>query len=329
MIDRLRAQQFAILLLAVSVAALPLPAKAQPYYPTKAVTIITGAGAGSAPDVILRIIADRLTQIWQQQLVILNRPGGGGLIAVQAASTADRDGYTLFMAISSTLTVLPETQSKLPMDLNRDLVPIGLLGVLPMVFAAHPSLGVSTMPELIALAKKRPGQVLYGAGRGTIPHLTGELLSRRAGIELTFIPYPTAARAAQDAITGTLSLFIEAIPALAAPVQSGSLKALAVASKTRLPNYPDWPTVAETLPAIGRFESIGWLVLMAPAGSPDTIIQKVNRDLLKVAEQHDVQQRFETLGAYVRPLAPEETAAFIRSEQDLWRPVVREVLTEQ
>ena len=299
MIDRLRAQQFAILLLAVSVAALPLPAKAQPYYPTKAVTIITGAGAGSAPDVILRIIADRLTQIW------------------------------LFMAISSTLTVLPETQSKLPMDLNRDLVPIGLLGVLPMVFAAHPSLGVSTMPELIALAKKRPGQVLYGAGRGTIPHLTGELLSRRAGIELTFIPYPTAARAAQDAITGTLSLFIEAIPALAAPVQSGSLKALAVASKTRLPNYPDWPTVAETLPAIGRFESIGWLVLMAPAGSPDTIIQKVNRDLLKVAEQHDVQQRFETLGAYVRPLAPEETAAFIRSEQDLWRPVVREVLTEQ
>jgi tripartite-type tricarboxylate transporter receptor subunit TctC len=309
--------------------AWPLVTRAQqPSYPTRPVTIISAASAGAGPDIILRIIADRLTQLWRQQVVIVNRPGGGGLIATQAVSTIDHDGYTLFMPVASTLTVLPETQSKLPIDVNRDFVPIGLLGETPMGFAVHPSLGVKTMPELVALAKKRPGEVLYGAGRGTLPHLTGELLSRRAGINLLFVPTGMA-RAAQDAITGTLTLFIEGISALAAPAESGSLKALAVASRSRLPNYSNWPTVGEALPGIGEFESIGWSVLMAPAGSPDAIIRMINRDLQQVTEQRDVQQHFETIGTYARSLSPQETRAFIRSQQDLWRPVVREVLAAQ
>jgi tripartite-type tricarboxylate transporter receptor subunit TctC len=219
--------------------------------------------------------------------------------------------------------VLPETEPKWPFDLQYDIVPIGLVGELPMVISVHPSLGVSSLPELIAFAKKKPSQVLYGAGRGTQPHLTGAMLGSRDGIELTFVPYPTVAKALNDVIGGTLTLFVESLAAQMGAIQGGSLKALAVASAKRLPNFPDLPTVAET---ISGFEARGWFALMAPAGTPEAIVQKVNHDLRIVLEQADVQQKLEMLGTYARPTSPAETAEFIRREQDLWRPVVKQVV---
>ena len=186
-------------------AALGSPALAG-NYPERPVMIVTPSGAGAGPDVITRIIADRLSHEWGRQVLVVNRPGGGGLMAAQAVSAAERDGYTLYLPLSSTFVVLPETQTKLPLDLRRDIVPIGLIGEQPMVIAVHPSLGVNSLTELIAVAKKRPGQLLYGAGRGSMPHLAGALFAHRAGIELGFIPYPTASRALTDAIGGTLSL---------------------------------------------------------------------------------------------------------------------------
>ena len=257
-------------------------------------------------------------------MLVVNRPGGGGVIAAQAAAVAPSDGHTLYLPIASTFVVLPETQAKMPLDLARDLVPIGMLGEQPMVIAVNPALGINTLAELIARAKGRPGEILFGAARGTLPHLMGEMLRRRVGLDLTFIPSPSA-RAMQDTIGGTIHVFIESMAGLSGPIQGGSLKALAVASSSRLPDFPDLPTVEEAVPGIGGFEARGWFALMAPARTPDAIVQKVNRDLRTVLGEPEVKRKFAALGTYPRPMSPEETAAFIRSEQDLWRPVVKQL----
>ena len=159
------------------------PATAEPY-PAQPVKIIIQAAAGNGPDVLARIVADRLTELWGQQALVINRPGAGGIIAGQAAATAKPDGYTLYMPSSSTFVVLPAVHPKLPFDLERDFTPIGLVGQQPMVIAASPALGVGSLKQLIATAKQRPGDILYAAlNRGTLPHLTSELFRNRLGIE--------------------------------------------------------------------------------------------------------------------------------------------------
>jgi tripartite-type tricarboxylate transporter receptor subunit TctC len=272
----------------------------------------------------VRIVADRLTQAWGRQVLVVNRPGGGGIIAAQAAAVAPPDGHTLYVPVASTFVVLPETQAKMPLDLARDLVPIGMIGEQPMVIAVNPALGINTLAELIARAKGRSGEILFGATRGLLPHLTGEMLRRRVGIDLTYIPY-SGTRTVQDAIGGTIHVCIESLAALSGPIQGGSLKGLAVASSSRLPDFPDLPTVEEAALGIGSFEAHGWFALMAPARTPDAIVQKVNRDLRSALGEPEVKRKLAALGTYPRPMSPAETAAFIRSEQDLWRPVVKQL----
>ena len=312
----------AVLALGTMAAIVGSPANADSY-PTRPVMILLPAAAGTGPDVIVRIITDRLTKTWGQQVLVVNRPGGGGVIAAQAAAAAPSDGHTLYVPLASTFVVLPETQAKMPLDLARDLVPIGMIGEQPMVIAVIPALGINTLAELIARAKGRPGEMLFGAPRGTLPHLTNEMLRRRVGLDLAFIP--TSARAVQDTIGGTIHVCIESLAALSGPIQGGSLKGLAVASSSRLPDFPDLPTVEEAALGIGSFEAHGWFALMAPARTPDAIVQKVNRDLRSALGEPEVKRKLAALGTYPRPMSPAETAAFIRSEQDLWRPVVKQL----
>jgi tripartite-type tricarboxylate transporter receptor subunit TctC len=295
-------------------------------YPTRPVTIITPAPAGSGPDVIVRIVADRLGRIWRQQVVIANRPGAGGLIGMQAAAAVKPDGYTLYMPLGSTFFVLPELHPKLPLDLQRDIVPIGIVGEQPMVIAVNPKLGVNNLPELIALAKQHPETILYGANKGSLPNLTGEVLQQRAGIKLTYVPYGNTAKATQDTVGGTLQLVIESLSGLAGPIKAGMLKPLAVASAKRVPDYPDLPTVAEAVPPMGVFEARGWFALTAPRGTPDAIVRKVSADLRAVLSQSELRTRFAALGTYARPMSPAAAADFIRNEQALWRPIVRRVV---
>jgi tripartite-type tricarboxylate transporter receptor subunit TctC len=292
-------------------------------WPTRPVKIIMATAAGSAPDVIARIVTDRLSQLWGQQLLIINRPGAGGLIAMQALATAERDNHTLYLPSSSSLVVLPETNPKLPLDIERDLIPIGLVGEQPFVIVANNELGVSTLPELIALAKKKPGELTYAANfRGSLPNMTAEMLRGRAGIELTFVPYPGAPQGLQDVMGGRVSMMVEGLAAFTGPMASNSIKPLAVTTTTRLPNYPNLPTVAETLPG---FQSRGWFVVLAPTGLPDDVVRKINADLRKVLDQPEVKSRFETLATYIRNLSPAETGQFIRAEMDAWRPIVKQV----
>jgi len=300
------------------------PAHAESY-PVKPVKIITQAPAGAGPDVILRIVADRLTKLWGQQVLVINRPGGGGLIAAQAAATtSERDGYTLYMASSSALVVLPETQAKLPFDFERDFVPIGFIGEQPFVIVVPPALKVGTLGEFIALATRRPGELSYAANlTGTLPHLTAEFFRLRSGIEATFVPYTGGAPAAlSDIMSGRISMIVESLPALSGAIQGNIVKALAVSSAQRLPQFPDLPTIAETIPG---FEATGWFTLMAPSGTPHNVVEKVSRDLHLVLEQPEAVQKLATLGTYTRPMSTAELADFIRSEQQKWKPALKKM----
>ena len=291
-------------------------------WPSRPVKVIMATAAGSAPDVIARIVTDRLAQIWGQQILILNRPGAGGLIAMQALAAAERDNHTLYLPSSSSLVVLPETNSKLPFDIQRDLVPIGLVGEQPFLIVAGNSLGVNTLPELIALAKRKPGELTYAANfRGSLPNMTGEMFASRAGISLTFVPYPGAPPALQDVIGGRVSAMVEGIAAFTGAIQANSVKPLAVTSPQRLPNMRDVPAAVETLPG---YTSRGWFVFLGPAGTPDDVVRKVNADLRAVLDMPEVRSRFETLATYIRHLSPAETGEFIRAEQAAWRPVVKQ-----
>ena len=189
----------------------------------------------------------------------------------QAAVAAEPDGYTLFDALTSTLLVLPVTQNR-SFDLNHALVPIGQAGDQPFVIGVSPSLGVNTLPELIALAKSKPGKILYAAAqRGSMPHLASELLRSRADIDIGFVPYPSTTQAVQDIVGGRISVIFEGMSALAGPIKAGWVKPIAVTSPQRLPNFPDIPAAAES---VNGYRASGWFVLMAHAGTPDAIIQK-------------------------------------------------------
>lgn len=291
-------------------------------YPSQPVKIIIQAAPGNGPDALARLIADRLAVLWKQQVLIVNRPGGGGVIAAQAAASARPDGYTLYMPSASTFLVLPVSHPEMHFDINREFASIGLIGQAPMVIAAAPSLGVNSLQELIALAKLRPGKIFYGAlGPGTLPHLTSQLFQRRAGVELTYVPYSGTPEVVRDVMSGQLGVVFDGLGALASSLKSGALKALATTSATRLAYMPELPTASETLP---DFVWLSWYPLLAPASTPHRIIEKVSTDLRSILDQADLHERLRIFGTTLRPMSPAETSDFIRGEQARWKPLVEE-----
>ena len=300
-----------------------MPAQAQDW-PVKPVTFIMPAAAGNSPDVVTRIVADRLTQIWKQQIVIFNRPGAGGLIAAQAAAGAEKDGYTLYMTTASTYTVLPiEQEGRMTVDLHAAFVPIGMIGEQPIAVAVNKDIPVTSVAELIALANKTPDGMLFGAtNRGGQSHLTGELFRDRSKANISFVHATGAAASMNDVIAGRIPIMFEGLAGLAPGIQGGGIRLLGVATQKRLPNLPELPTIAETVPGV---VSSGWLVLMAPTGTSERIIEKISADLRKVVAEPDVIERLAQLGTYTRDLTPAQTDAFMRDEERLWWPIVRQV----
>ena len=317
--------RMAVWFLAALAMVLGVPAQAQDY-PNKSVTFITPAAAGNSPDVVTRIVADKLTQLWKQQIVVVNRPGAGGLIAAQAAaaSNVEKDGYTLYMTQASSYTVLPiQQEGKMPVDMQKAFVPVGMVGEQPIAVGVNKDVPAKTVAELIALANKTTGGMLFGAtNRGGQAHLTGELFRERAKANISFVHSAGAATTVNDVIAGRIPIVFEGLAGLVPGTQSGNIRLLAVSSQKRLPNLPNLPATNETVPGV---VSSGWIVLMAPAGVPDAIIRKLNADLRKVVALADVQERFHALGTYTRDLTPAQTGEFMRSEEKLWWPIVREV----
>jgi len=318
-----------LLLAAAAVIALGSPSQAQ-NFPDRPVKIINDSAPGSATDTAARLTAERLSQIWGQQVVVENRPGAGGSLAVRAAQQATPDGYTLYVGAASTFTALkgaPGVAPNLPIELPRDFTPIGFMTIQPMFIAVSPAINVKSLPELIALAKQKPGELSYATtGRGRITHLTMELVQERAGIKLQMIPYtggPTAAMS--DVGTGRVAVVLEGYAGLAGGLNSGLIKGIAVSSQQRLDDFKDLPTVAETLPG---FVAGGWNVLLAPVGTPDAIIQKASVDLRKAMEDAEVRKKLAALGGYVQPMTPVEVNKFVQDQQTTWRPIAEKVAKE-
>jgi tripartite-type tricarboxylate transporter receptor subunit TctC len=301
---------------------LATPAQAQ-NYPASPVKIITQGAAGSGPDVVTRIVADELGKRWNQQLVILNATGAGGSVAAKQAIQAQPDGYTLYLPAASAYIVMPEMFPDLKIDMLGDFTPVGFVAEQPMVIAVSPSLGINTLAELVALSKAKPGTLNFAANaRGTIPHLTAERFKAQTGADMTHIPYPGAAAGMQDLMGGRIAVIVEGLGSLLGAIQSGSIKPLAVSSLKRLPEFPDLPTVSELLPG---FESTGWFALVAPKGTPDAILQQAHRDLNEVLVMPSVKDKLARLGTIVRPMSISDTLAYLRKEQEVWRPVVKQV----
>ncbi|HEX4408120.1 MAG TPA: tripartite tricarboxylate transporter substrate binding protein [Xanthobacteraceae bacterium] len=311
----------------LSVLALPAASavRAQTLnYPERPVTIIADAAPGSTPDIDARLCAEALTQMWGQQVIVVNHAGAFGSLATRAASEAPADGYTLFMPSLATFIAAPGIAQNLPLKLPHDFLPIGFTAENPMFIAASPALGVSTLPEFIALAKKDPGKITIAAnGAGRLTHLTGLVLQDRTGISLVPVPYNGGiASAIADVASGRVSMIIEGYSGIFGAVKAGQVKLLAVASHDRLPIFPDLPIVSETIP---DFFASGWQVLVAPVGTPKPIIDKIAADLAKVMDDPAFKEKLAKIGSYSHAMNPEQALAFVDQQQKTWLPVVEKL----
>ena len=291
-------------------------------FPSRPVKIIVQTAAGSSLDVMARLVTEQLGQIWGQQPIVVNQAGAGGLLAARATAAAAPDGYTLFMAGGSVFVVLPEVQRNVAFDVN-EFVPIGFVAEQPYTLLASNKLGVSSVAELIALSKQQPGGLDSVAGtRGGLQHLTVEWFRKRSGANLNMVHYPGPAQALNDVITGRVPVMMQTILPIAGVVASGEIKLLAIASAARLSNYSDTPTISET---IAGFTSSGWSILVAPRGTPAAVVQKINDDLRTALARPVLIRKFEEIGSYTRPMTPSELSEFVRSERELWGPIVRQI----
>ncbi|MGA7788564.1 MAG: tripartite tricarboxylate transporter substrate binding protein [Xanthobacteraceae bacterium] len=295
-------------------------------YPDRVVTVISDAGAGASPDVATRIVGAALDKIWGQQVVVVNHPGANGSIAARAASEATPDGYTLYAPALSTFVALPTVAPNLPVKLPHDFLPIGFIAEQPMFLAVNPASGITSLPQLIERAKKAPGTISIAvSGIGRMTHLTGLLLQQQAGIKLLPVPYNGGPSAAlSDVAAGRVTMIIEGYSGIIGAVNAGQVKLIGVASPQRLPDFPDLPTVAETIP---DFSAAGWLILAAPVGTPAAIVNKVSADLVKVVNDPDVRKKLSATGSYPHAMTPEQTLAFVDKQQATWLPVVKTIPT--
>src|SRR5262245_31402335 len=320
-------------LLLISIAVLctqVTDARAQSDYPNKPVRIIVDSAAGSANDAALRILGDKLSRIWNQQVLTLNQPGAGGGISAKVAAQSPNDGYTLYMPATSpflSLAGAPGVAPNLPIELPRDFVPISMVLQQPLYIGASHKSGINTIADVIRMAKEKPGQVSYAAtGRGRLTHLTMLLLEERAGVQLQLIPYAGGpAQAMNDVMSGRVPLVLDGYAGLAPAIKGDLIKGLASTALKRPPGFEKLPTIAETIP---NFFVGAWNVMLAPAGTPDPIIRKVNADLRIALADPDVSAKLAANGGFVRHSTPEEVVAFVQSEQKTWRPILQQVAKE-
>jgi tripartite-type tricarboxylate transporter receptor subunit TctC len=307
---------------AAALPVLPRAARAQAY-PSRPVKIVEPLPPASAPDIKARIIAAQLTKMWDRQVIVENRPGGGGAIAVHAVLSALPDGHTLLYAVSSVFTVLPAQKSKLTFDVNRDLIPIGLTANEGMAFAVSAKLGVNTLGELITLAKRDPYKFIIGTNpAGSLPHLAATLFVRLSQAPMTVVPSTGGTNdAIREIMGGRSHAVIEGLYGLRGAIDAGDLKALAIMSRERVPTAPDLPTAAETVPGL---IALGFSALVAPKGTPGAVVRQLSEDLRKVLEDPDTRARFEKIGGTpFHPIFAADLERFIASEQMQWWPIVR------
>lgn len=293
-------------------------------FPQRPVRLIVPYPPGSGTDIVARILGQKLSEGWSQQVIVDNRPGAGAIIGVDAVAKAAPDGYTIGIADTGPLAINPALYPKLPYNPVRDFAPVTVVATLPFMLVVHPSVPARSVAELVALAKAKPGQINYASvGNGSAVHLATELFKSRAGIDLTHIPYKGSAPALQGVLSGEASvMFVNLLSAMPL-VKAGKLRALAAAPGTRIGALPDLPTIAEAgVPGYG-FEA--WFGIVAPAGTPMPIVERLNQELRRVIALPDVRDLlvnkggFEPVGSTV-----ESFTTLIPSEMERWGKLVRE-----
>ena len=290
-------------------------------YPSRAVRVIVAFTPGGGPDIAARLVAQQLSPLWKQQLVVDNRPGAGGILGTELAARAPADGYTWVM-VSSSFAITPSLHKSLPYDPLKDFLPVSMVARYPVILVVHPALKVSTTQDLIALAKKRPGGLNYASsGNGTPSHLAAELFKSMTGAQLVHVPYKSAGPAMMDLLGGHIDLMFATLPSALGHVKNGELRAVAIGSAQRVLDLPNVPTIAES--GVRGYEASGWSGVLVPAGTPAAIVRKINADIGKVLRDPELKRRFATDGAAPTSSTEAEFAETIKTDLAKWGNVVR------
>jgi len=297
-------------------------AHAQDDYPNRTVRIIVPFAPGGSTDVVARILADKLGTELKQSFVVENRSGAGGNIGADAVAKASPDGYTLLMGTTGVLAINKYLYKEMSFDPERDLVPVSYTSLITNILVVNPQVPAKTVSELVALARAKPGSLTFASsGAGSSTHLSAELFKSMAGVDILHVPYKGSSQAITDLMGGQVTMLFDNAPSSIPFVEQGKLRALAVTSTKRLPNLPDVPTLDEA--GVKGYESLSWSGIMAPAGTPKRVIDKLNAAIEKILRDPDVKQRFASLG--VEPVGgpPEAFSRHIRAESEKWARVVK------
>ncbi len=290
-------------------------------FPNKAVRMVVPFPAGGSTDIVGRTVAQKLSEMWGQPVVVDNRPGGGTTIGTDAVAKAPADGYTLLVT-PAPFTINPSLLAKLPYDALTDFAPITLINTTPLVLVVNPGVPAKSVKELIALAKARPGKLNFGSSTiGGSNHLAGELFNAMAGVQLVHIPYKGNAPALIDLVGGHIDLIFNGVTSALPLIKGGKLRALAVTSLQRSSALPEMPTLDET--ALKGFEAVAWNGLSAPAHTPRDVIARINADVIRIVSLPELKERLKAEGSDPVGNTPEQYAAFLRAEVAKWAKVIK------
>ena len=302
-------------------AALVVPNAGAQQYPTKPIRIIALSSPASGPDIVGRLLGQKFTEAWGQQVIVDTRPGASGIIGAEIASKAAPDGYTLMIATSQAV-IVSVMYKKLPYQLLKDFSPISMVATTPFILVVHPSVPAASIGELVAYAKSKPGELRYGSGgAGSPPHLSAEIFKSMTGINMLHVPYKGVTPAMMDTVAGQVQMLISVIPAVLSTVKAGKVRALGVTSAKRSPFVPDIPAIAEAVPG---YEFIGWYSFVAPAGTPARIVNKLNAEIASILKTPEFRERLAALGAEPISSTPQELAAYMRVQTEKMRKAVKE-----
>ncbi|HEV8516981.1 MAG TPA: tripartite tricarboxylate transporter substrate binding protein [Burkholderiales bacterium] len=296
---------------------------AETAFPIKPVRIIVQFTPGTSTDILARLMAQKMSADWNQQVIVDNRPGAGGVVGTELGAKATPDGYTLTMAVSSAFGINPTLYAKLPYDAIRDFAPIANLGLTPQTLVANPSAAFKTVKEFVAAASDKPGQINYASlGSGSTSHLTMEMFRSAARIRINHVPFKGSADAHTQLIGGQIPVMFDAIPATLPHIKSGRLRGLGIATLKRSPLLPELPTIAES--GYPGFEAVGWIGIAAPAKTPAAVLDKLNAEMVKILGQPDVRERLNTLAFTPVGGSRAQFAEYIKSEIAKWGKAVKE-----
>jgi len=299
------------------------PAFAQSY-PSRPITLVVPFPPGGGVDALARILAERLTVALKQTVVVENRTGGGGTIGTRQVARAEPDGYTLMLAHTGTISINPSLYANAGYDPRKDFAPIGLIGSMPVVLIAHPSFPAKTVADVIAIAKREPGKLNFGTSAvGTGGNLTAEYFKSVAGLDMTIIPYRGTGPLMNDLLGGHVPVSFGVLPPAIGNIQSGTLRAIAVTGTRRFSLLPDVPTAAES--GLPGFDAVLHYGLIAPAGTPRPIVERLNKELRLLAESDQVKQRIQAEGGDAMTSTPEEYATDIDKEETKWSTLIRKL----